>query len=121
MAHDSYEYMITVYEAHDRLASWDDPDAVADVADRLRAIAPDHKLLPVLEAKWRSMVEHVVTTPPRFPFLPSPLTTAPFGQDRCGTGEQARSCDARWRHPVPDEGGTHQHRTDIGRVRVERL
>jgi len=69
MPHDSYEYLITVYEAHDRLGSWEDHEAIADVADRLRAIAPDHQLVPLLEAKWRSMVEHVMTPP-----TASPLT-----------------------------------------------
>jgi hypothetical protein len=59
MIQDSFEYMLLVYEAHSQLHGECDGEAVRQAADRLRAVAPDHSLLSVLDAKHGSM--HVTT------------------------------------------------------------
>jgi hypothetical protein len=55
MIQDSFEYMLLVYEAHTQLHGECDPEAIRQAADRHRAVAPDHSLLSVLDAKHGSM------------------------------------------------------------------
>ena len=78
MGHNALEYMASVFDAHEQLNSGNNPEALKAATERLRAVAPNHMLLPLLETKWQSMVTraavpvsvappYVSDTPPEAP------------------------------------------------------
>ena len=52
---DGADYLMAVHEAHHQLESGTDRAAVEDATERLRSIAPDHRLLHLLDAKLRGL------------------------------------------------------------------
>ena len=71
---DSADYLMALHDAHQQLESGTDRAAVNEATERLRSIAPDHRLLHLLDAKLRGLGSAA-----------RPITVAPPYRSRVGS------------------------------------